>query len=308
MRYLVAGGLGFLGSHLCERLLEQGHDVVCADSGVIGNERNIAGFADHPNLDVTYCDLTHTTDFGKIDGIYALASPTAPAETYKHSKMTLEVNSNGILKLLCLAEKYKAKFLFASSVKVKDILTFGSSYIQGKLLGEKFCDNGWAKVCRMGNIYGPRMAPDDSRVIPTFCRNLRDGKPLSIWGDGSQIDSFCYVSDMINGMIRFMESPAIGTIEFGSPAGITILDLAYMCIQTIGVDVPILFEQPGGGMVAVSNNLSCANNRTTDALKGKSRKVPDILMSQKCLNWSPKIPLEEGIKRTFEYYQNIGGN
>lgn len=303
MRYLITGGAGFLGSHLCEALLNAGHEVKCIDSGVIGGQHNVAHLMENPRFDLDYQDVCHTFDCGPIDGIFHLASPTAPAETYKHPRMTLEINSNATLKLLWMAEKYNAKFLFASSVKVKDDVNFGSTYIQGKMLGERFCDNGWAKVARMGNVYGPRMAKDDSRVIPTFIRNVIAGKPLSVWGDGEQIDSFCYVDDAIRALISFMDSDFDGVIEFGASYGITILNLAKTVLAVNRVELPIVFDQPGGGVVVACPTYE--NNRTTAALAAKSRKVPNISAATNYLGWQPQIGLHEGILKTTEYYKEI---
>jgi nucleoside-diphosphate-sugar epimerase len=306
MRYLVAGGMGFLGSHLCGALLTQGHEVKCIDSGVIGNESNVSNLMGRSQFDCEYYDVCHKFDCGKVDGIFHLASPTAPAETYKHPAMTLDVNSKATLQLLEMAEKYQAKFLFASSIKVNDKQTFGSTYIQGKILGEKFCaESGFAKVARMGNVYGPNMAKDDSRVIPTFIRACIENKPINVWGDGSQVDAFCYVSDIIKVLVRFMESDHTGVMELGSPNGITIKDLACNIMAINGVDLPIIYDQPGGAAVVVCNNAAFSNNRTPHALAAKSRKVPDISVATNYLRWKPEIGLEEGIKKTTAYYKEI---
>jgi nucleoside-diphosphate-sugar epimerase len=306
MRYLVAGGMGFLGSHLCGALLTQGHEVKCIDSGIIGNESNVSNLIGNPKFDIDYHDICHKLDCGKVDGIFHLASPTAPAETYKHPEMTLDVNSKATLQLLEIAEKYQAKFLFASSIKVNDKQTFGSSYIQGKILGEKFCtESGFAKVARMGNVYGPNMAKDDSRVIPTFIRNTITGTPFNVWGDGSQIDAFCYVSDIIKALVRFMDSDHVGVIELGSPNGITIYDLACTVMSINKVDLPIVFDHPGGASVVTCNNAAYSNNRTSHALAAKSRKVPNISAAQNYLRWVPEITLQEGITKTTRYYKEI---
>jgi nucleoside-diphosphate-sugar epimerase len=298
--------MGFLGSHLCEALLAAGHEVICMDSGVIGKERNIAHLIENERFTLDYQDVCHDFNVGPVDGIYHLASPTAPVETYKHAQMTLDVNSKALLKLIDMAENSRARLLFTSSVKVNDKVNFGSTYIQGKILGERFCTDAiFPKVARLGNVYGPRMAPDDSRVLPTFCRNARDGKPLSVWGDGEQIDSFCYVSDAVRGIMALMDGPHNGIIEIGSPHAITIHDLAMKVIRVTGADVPVQFEQPGGASVYVCNNLAYSNNRTTAALKDKTRKVPDITKAVKYLGWFPTVGLGDGIWNTFEYYQSI---
>jgi nucleoside-diphosphate-sugar epimerase len=306
MRYLVTGGCGHIGSHLCGALLTQGHEVKCIDSGVIGIESNISNIINNPRFDLEYYDVCHKLDCGAVDGIFHLASPTAPAETYKHPEMTLAVNSKATLQLLELAEKYQAKFLFASSIKVNDRQTFGSTYIQGKILGEKFCaESGFSKVARMGNVYGPNMAKDDSRVIPTFIRATIEGKPINVWGDGSQIDAFCYVSDIIKALVRFMDSEHSGVMELGSPNGITIHDLACNIMAINGVDLPIIFDQPGGAAVVTTNNAAFANNRTLKALAAKSRKIPDISTATNYLRWKPEVDLKEGITKTTEYYKEI---
>lgn len=309
MRYLVTGGAGLIGSHLCEALIKlHGHTVICVDSGVIGRRRNIEHLLRYDNFILEWKDiLDNDFDIGPVDGIYHLASPTAPAETYKHSDLTVLVNSGGVLKAIAWAEKYCAKLLFASSVKVHDRLNFGAAYIQGKILGEKYCEEAkFPKVARMGNVYGPKMAIDDSRVIPTFCRNVRDGKPLSVWGDGQQIDSFCYVTDAVSALIKLMDSEHIGVFEIGSPEGITIYDLALETISATGAEVPIEFAQPGGGSVVVCNNLAYSNNRTCAALLDKNRKVPNISNAVNYLRWKPETTLKDGIKKTFEYYKTIG--
>ena len=305
MKYLVTGATGFLGSHLCDALITAGHEVIGVDSCVIGCERNVERLKDIPNFRLEKRDVCTPFDIDRVDGIFHLASPTAPAETYKHPDMTLKVNSDCTGWLLEVAEKQGARFLFASSIKVNDRQTFGSTYIQGKILGEKFCyESRFAKVARLGNVYGPNMAADDSRVIPTFIRNTITRKPFNVWGDGNQVDSFCYVDDVIRGLIKFMESDHEGIIEFGSPIGVTILDLACNVMRINGVDLPIIFDQPGGASVVVCQN-TFGNNRTGKALAAKSRKVPDISLARNYLRWQPEIGLQYGITKTTAYYKEI---
>lgn len=309
MKYLVTGASGFLGSHLCEWLLAKGtDDVLGIDSNVIGSYRNIEPFLNSPRFKFIEKDLLEWTDTPThVDGIFHLASPTAPAETYRFPEMTLQVNTDATASLIEIAEFFDADFLFTSSVKVSDELTFASNYIAGKREGERICrDCGHAtKVARLGNVYGPRMAPNDSRVIPTFCRAIRDGKPLSVWGDGQQIDSFCYVSDAIRGLTSFMGSRSVGVMEMGDPVGITIEELAFATIRATGKPAPIIYEQPGGASVVSFVDGTMSSNRTTAALHQKARKVPDTRRAEKMLNWRPQIPLEAGLRKTFEYYSTL---
>lgn len=306
MRYLVTGGTGFLGSNLCAALIGLGHEVFCVDSGIIGTERNVAGLIGNKRFVLDTVDVCKPFDCGEVDGIFHLASPTAPAETYKHPKVTLAVNSDAVVNMIDMAERYSAKLLFASSIKVRDLRTFGAAYIQGKILGEQYCaDAKFPKVARMGNIYGPNMAADDSRVIPTFIRNTIAGKPLNVWGDGQQVDSFCYVDDAIRALIGLMDSTFEGVMEIGSPEPITIIDLAYQVLTVNKCDLPIIFDQPGGASVVVCNNLSYENNRTIKALAAKSRKVPDTTLAEMFLKWRPRVTLADGIWKTTEYYKSI---
>ena len=305
MKFLVTGASGFLGSHLCEELLSRGNDVIGVDSNIIGSMENIAFLMNCPRFKFVQADVREWTEAPQVDGIFHMASPTAPAETYKHPQMTLQVNTDATELLLDLADFWGAKFLFASSVKVSDEITFASAYIAGKREGERICQQHGAKIARMGNIYGPRMAPDDSRVIPTFLRAVRDGKPLTVWGDGQQVDSFCYVSDLIRGLILFMFSEETGVVEFGYPIGITIESLAYTVIDTLGAGTSVCYEQPGGALCVVPIEGPMSNNRTTIALHAKSRKVPDISRARDLFNWTPQVSLPVGIRRTYEYYKTI---
>jgi nucleoside-diphosphate-sugar epimerase len=273
-----------------------------AGHGAPGERRRIGAEA-------RQADLREWFDTPKVDGIFHLASPTAPAETYKHAEMTLQVNTDGTHNLIEVADFWGARFLFASSVKVTDQITFNSTYIAGKREGERLCAKDEnIKVARMGNVYGPRMAPNDSRVIPTFCRAVRDKEPLRVWGDGQQVDSFCYVSDVIKGLISFMQSDVSRVVEFGDSEGITIEKLAHTVIDVLEVkDGTICYEQPGGGVCLVPVDGTMSNNRSTSALHAKARKVPDTSRAMNELRWSPRVGLPDGLRRTYEYYKTIGG-
>lgn len=268
MKYLVAGGAGFLGSHLCRALLDDGHEVVCLDSLLIGDLHSLPVGCDFITWDITQEVLV------ECDGIFHLASPTAPGDFNKFPKETIEANSEGTYKLLRLSKSLGVPLLFASSIRVKD--TDDSVYAVSKRLGEILCNSFNAKIARMGNVYGPGMRYDDSRVIPTFIRQMKRKSPIVIFGDGEQEDSFCYVDDMVRGLCDFMYSSHVGVIEFGGPV-VTIKQLAE----------------------EVAKNFSFANSieyKNTE-LKYVGRKLPVLLDAATKLDWIFSIYLGEGLKR-----------
>lgn len=306
-RYLVTGGCGFLGSHLCDSLIRRGDEVFCIDSLLIGRTDNIKHLLDNKLFHLSTIDCRTSYVVPDVDGVFHLASPTAPPETYKHPECTLEVNDTVTQRLINTCSQRSIPLLYTSSIKVADTIDFQSAYIRGKRLGENHCnDYPKSKIARLGNIYGPRMAPDDGRVIPTFIRNCINNHPLCIWGDGSQIDSFCFVDDCIKALLSFMDKEVYGTIEIGSSKKVTILELALTIVKTLQIDTPLSFECAGGAII-VSNSNECAANRTTRALMAKQRKVPDLSKAKKELAWRPKIPLNAGLTMTYQYYKHILG-
>ena len=271
MKFMVTGGAGFLGSHLCVRLLLDGHKVVCLDNLLTGQNTLNADSYEFINWDITKEVLI------ECDGIFHLASPTAPGDFNKYPHETIEANSEGTYKLLCLAKSLGVPFLFASSIRVKD--NDDSVYATSKRIGEIFSLSFDAKIARMGNVYGPGMREDDSRVIPTFIRLLKEYKPITLFGDGEQEDSFCYVYDMVRGLCDFMYSNHSGVIEFGGPI-ISIKDLAYIIA---GVVSPIV-------------KFPNINYKPMD-IDYQKRALPRLRHPKEKLNWEPTTSIEDGIRK-----------
>ncbi|MBI5123187.1 SDR family oxidoreductase [Candidatus Roizmanbacteria bacterium] len=318
MNYLVAGGAGFLGSHLCDRLMASGHRVLCVDNLLTGRKKNIAHLLTSPNFSFWQEDIT--VPFGKdkqsnltnIAGIFHLASPASPNINSALSYMsypveTMLVNSVGTYNLLELAKKNKAKFLYASSSEIygdpkehpQKETYFGNvnpngpraCYDESKRFGEaltfsyvrKFHVN--ARVVRIFNTYGPRMDPNDGRVISNFIVAGLKNKPLIVYGQGKQTRSFCYVSDLINGLVDALEKDGTKNEVFnmGSDEEYSILNLAKIVGETLGIE----------------NKISYADLPNDDP----SKRRPDLSKAKRILGYRPKISLKEGLPKTIEYFK-----
>jgi dTDP-glucose 4,6-dehydratase len=273
MRVLVAGGLGFLGSHFCDYLIQKGHTVICVDNlktGSIGNGSHLIGNLNYKlyNWDVN--------DIIKIecDAIVHMASPTAPGDFRMYPELTLRSNSVGTLNLLMLASDMQVPLLFLSSIRVKD--SDDNGYIAGKQAGEILCMDQGAKIARCGNIYGKRMNAHDSRVIPTFVRKAKSNLPLVLFNDGDQKDSFLYVDDALEALYRFLVSDETGVIEIGGEVS-TIANLANMIVEKTNSTSQIMFQQ--------------------SQMVYENRFLPDLNRAFSDLNWSPKISLSDGLDR-----------
>ena len=282
MRYLVTGGAGFLGSHLCDKLIAEGHYVICVDNYLTSSSKNIEHLAKNYRFEFLCADATSFKLDEKIDGIFHLASPTAPAQYNRNPEMTLEVNTSGTLNLLELARKYQIPMLYVSSIRV--IENISNCYINGKRNGESACieyvDSYGvnAKIARLGNVYGPRMAWDDSRVIPTFIRKIHEENSLTIFGDGEQLDSFCYVDDIIEGI----------------------------CMMFFGKQCPTLMEF-GGEPISIKNLAEkiieiCDNKNTRIEFKtdyeASSAQIANPEKAIEILGWKPKVSLYDGLLKT----------
>lgn len=281
MRVLVAGGAGFIGSHLCKALVRRGHHVTCLDRLYTSDMSNIRDLFGTGLFLFVQADVCSGITF-HADWIFHLASPAAPSDIQKYEQEALNSNTQGTSCLMKMAKEMGAKFMFISSMKVLGNCSRVQPYIFGKRWGEEICATNGAKVARLASVYGPGMRLDDSRVIPVFIRKALTGEPLSLWNGGGQVDSFCYVSDMVDGLIRFMESDTVGLMELGYPGGITIYDLAMSILLMSGSKSPMVTDEK----VLVVDEC---------------HRIPDIAKAKDVLGWEPKTSLQEGLRITIDY-------
>jgi len=307
-RILITGGAGFLGSHLCERLLKEGHDVICADNFYTGSKDNIRHLLDNPYFELMRHDITFPL-FVEVDEIYNLACPASPIH-YQHDPVqTTKTSVHGAINVLGLAKRVGAKVFQASTSEVYgdpeihpqpeeyrgNVNPIGprACYDEGKRCAETlFFDyhrqhNVRIRVARIFNTYGPRMHPNDGRVVSNFIMQALRNEPITIYGDGSQTRSFCYCDDLIDGFIRMMAASddITGPINLGNPGEFTIKQLAEKVIDMIGSKSSLTFE----------------NLPVDDPLQRK----PIIDKAQKYLGWEPKIALEEGLSKTISYFEKM---
>ncbi len=306
-RVLVTGGAGFLGSHLCERLLEQGCDVLCADNYFTGSRDNIVHLLSNPHFELMRHDVTFPL-YVEVDEIYNLACPASPVH-YQHDPVqTTKTSVHGAINMLGLAKRLNAKIMQASTSEVYgdpavhpqteeywgNVNTIGprACYDEGKRCAETlFFDYHRQhklpiKVIRIFNTYGPRMHPNDGRVVSNFIIQALKGEPITVYGDGQQTRSFCYVDDLIEGFLRFMDTPAdvTGPINLGNPGEFTMLDLAEKVIRLTG-------------------SASRIEHRPLPQDDPKQRR-PDISKAKSLLSWEPTVPLDAGLERTIAYFRN----
>ena len=308
-KILVTGGAGFIGSHLCERLLSEGHEVICIDNYFTGNKNNVAHLSDNRNFRLISHDVTTPFYAEDIDEIYNLACPASPPFYQYDPIKTMKTSIYGAMNMLGLAKRVKAKILQASTSEIYgdpnihpqtesywgnvNPIGIRSCYDEGKRAAETlFMDyhrqNGVKiKIIRIFNAYGPRMNPDDGRVVSNFIVQALKGKDITIYGDGKQTRSFQYIDDLIEGMIRMMntEDEFVGPINIGNPEEFTMLELANKVIELTHSKSKLIF------MPLPSDDP-------------KQRK-PDISLARKKLDWKPQIKLEEGLKRTIKYFEAI---
>ena len=307
-RALVTGGAGFLGSHLCERLLKDGLDVLCVDNFYTGTKRNIVHLVDKPYFEILRHDITFPL-YVEVDEVYNLACPASPIHYQNDPVQTTKVNVHGSINMLGLAKRVKAKILQASTSEVYgdptvhpqtekyrgNVNPIGprSCYDEGKRCAETlFFDyyrqyNLEIKVARIFNTYGPRMHPSDGRVVSNFIIQALQGVPITIYGDGFQTRSFCYVDDMIDGLIKLMNSQPeeTGPMNLGNPEEITIIELADLIKDIVNSKTEIMFEP-------LPEDDPC-------------RRKPDISLAKERLGWEPKVPLKTGIKKTIDYFEEL---
>ena len=307
-RILVTGGAGFLGSHLCDRLIENGHDILCLDNLFTGTKRNISHLTGKPNFELLRHDLVHPI-FLEVDEIYNLACPASPIHYQYNPVKTVKTSVMGAINMLGVAKRVKAKILQASTSEVYgnptvhpqnedywgNVNTIGprSCYDEGKRCAETlFFDyhrqnDVNIRVVRIFNTYGPRMHPNDGRVVSNFIVQALANRDITVYGDGSQTRSFCYVDDLIEGVIRMMNGPDdfVGPVNLGNPTESTILDLAEMIIRLTGSKSRIIFKPLP----------------QDDPLQRR----PDITLAKEKLEWAPGVEIEQGLMKTVEYFRDI---
>jgi UDP-glucuronate decarboxylase len=307
-RVLVTGGAGFLGSHLCDRLVTDGFDVICLDNFFTGQKRNIAHLAGNPFFEVVRHDVTFPY-YAEVDRIFNLACPASPPHYQFDPVQTTKTSVHGAINMLGLAKRVRARILQASTSEVYgdpeihpqpesywgkvNPIGIRSCYDEGKRCAETLFFDYWRqnrvdiKVVRIFNTYGPRMHPYDGRVVSNFIVQALKGENITIFGDGSQTRSFCYVDDLINAMMLMMETPEgfTGPVNIGNPGEFTMLELAELVIKLTGAKSRLEFQP-----------LPQDDPR---------QRKPDISLAVEKLGWQPRVPLEEGIRRTIEYFRQL---
>lgn len=305
MRILVTGGAGFLGSHLCDRLIKDGQEVVCLDNFFTGRKENIAHLLSNPRFELVRHDVIDPFKF-EVDQIYNLACPASPVHYQYNSIKTTKTSVMGAINCLGLAKRVKARLFQASTSEVYGdpvehpqtesywghVNPIGrrACYDEGKRCAETLCfdyhrQNGVdIRVARIFNTYGPRMLADDGRVISNFIVQALKGKELTVYGDGSQTRAFCYVDDLVEGFVRFMnQEKHVGPLNLGNPGEFTMLELA-------------------GRVMKLTRSKSKIVHQPLPSDDPKQRQ-PDISLARKLLKWEPKVPLEEGLKRTIAWFR-----
>src|SRR5215475_10945447 len=307
-RILVTGGAGFLGSHLCERLLAEGGDVLCADNFFTGARKNIEHLLDHKHFELMRHDVTFAL-YVEVDEIYNLACPASPVHYQRDPVQTTKTSVHGAINMLGLAKRARATILQASTSEVYGdpevhpqtekywgrVNPIGprSCYDEGKRCAETLFFDYWRqhklpiKVARIFNTYGPRMHPNDGRVVSTFIIQALLGQDITVYGDGSQTRSFCYVDDLIDGLVCLMKTPAdvTGPINIGNPSEFTMVGLAEMIME-------------------LTNSRSRIVYRPLPQDDPKQRR-PDISRASMDLHWSPRVGLREGLVKTIEYFEQM---
>jgi UDP-glucuronate decarboxylase len=306
---LVTGGAGFIGSHLCERLLARGHDVLCVDNFFTGVKDNIAHLMGEPHFELMRHDVTFPL-YVEVDEIYNLACPAAPIHYQFDPVQTTKTSVHGAINMLGLAKRVKAKILQASTSEVYgdpkvhpqtedywghvNPIGARSCYDEGKRCAETLFFDYYRqhklriKVARIFNTYGPRMHPNDGRVVSNFIVQALKGEPLTIHGKGSQTRSFCYVDDLVDALVRLMATPEhfTGPVNLGNPGEFTILELAKMVLELTGSKSELVYKPL--------------------PQDDPTQRQPEISLAERELGWKPTVPVQEGLRRTIEYFRKSG--
>ena len=297
-RILVTGGAGFLGSHLCAKLIAAGHEVLCVDNFYTGRRTNLAPLLPHPAFEVMRHDICFPL-YVEVDEIYNLACPASPVHYQFDPVQTTKTSVHGSINMLGLAKRIKAKILQASTSEVYgdpqvhpqpetywghvNPVGLRSCYDEGKRCAETL----FFEVARIFNTYGPHMHPQDGRVISNFIVQALQGEDLTVYGDGGQTRSFCYVDDLIDGLIALMQSSdeVVGPVNLGNPGEYTIREVAEMVLKLTGGRSSIVFKPL--------------------PQDDPTQRQPDITLARRALGWEPKVPLAEGLERTVAYFKTL---
>ena len=308
MEHLVSGAAGFIGSHLCERLLADGHSVLGLDNLITGSRRNLAHLAGQPRFRFIEHDVTQPLQLdGRFDHIWHLASLASPKEYLAHPIETLESGSTGTRNMLEIARRDGARFLVTSTsecygdplqhpqvetywgnvnpVGVRSCYDESKRYAEAMTMAYRRYYGMSTNIARIFNTYGPRMALKDGRVVPAFLDQALQGQPLTIFGDGTQTRSFCYVSDMVDGLVRLASSDERYPVNLGNPVELTILEFAERIRELMGAELPIVFEPL--------------------PQDDPQKRRPDITKAKRLLGWEPKVNLEDGLRETVEYFKAL---
>jgi len=305
-RTLITGGAGFLGSHICDRLIRDGHEVICLDNLITGRMENVAHLLDHEAFRVIKLDVTEYLDIdGPLDHVLHFASPASPVDYQRLPIQTLKVGSLGTHKTLGLAKAKAARFLLASTSEVygdpvihpqredywgnvnpigpRGVYDEAKRFAEAMTMAYHRYHGLDTRIVRIFNTYGPRMRPDDGRVVSNFINQALRGQPLTVYGDGSQTRSFCYVSDMVEGLYRLLMSSEVDPINLGNPKEFTVIELAHMVLRAVGGPSTIEFSP-----------LPTDDPRI---------RQPDIGRARARLGWEPTVEITEGLARTIHYFR-----
>jgi dTDP-glucose 4,6-dehydratase len=310
MRAIVTGGAGFLGSHLCEELINRGHEVVCVDSLITGSMQNLAPVLDRPEMTFLRQDVSSFVNVpGPVDTIFHLASLASPPDYLEFPIETLHAGSLGTNNCLELAKARRARFLMASTsevygdplvhpqteaywghvnpVGVRSVYDEAKRFSEAMAMAYHRTHGIDVKIARIFNTYGPRLRPHDGRVVSNLLAQALEGQPLTVYGDGTQTRSFCYVDDQIRGLLSLDNADVVGPVNIGNPAEITILELVSKVLAITGSASPVVFEPL--------------------PLDDPARRQPDISLAKRLLDWEPVVSLTEGLRRTADWLARQSG-
>ncbi len=311
-RVLITGGAGFIGSHLCDRLLSEGHEVIALDNLFTGHVRNIAHLAGHERFKFIHHDVTEYIYVAeKLDVIFHLASLPSPVDYLREPIKTLKVGSHGTHKALGLAHAHKARFFLASTSEVygdpkihpqpesywgnvnpigpRGVYDESKRFAEAMTMAYHRYHGVDTRIVRIFNTYGPRMRADDGRVVTNFIAQALRGEPLTVYDDGSRTRSFCYVSDLVEGFVRLLNSNFVEPVNLGNPREMTVLEFAHTVVKLTGTRSEVIHIVPN-------------DERTKD---DPQTRQPDISRAREVLGWEPKVSLEEGLGHTIEYFRRL---